>query len=129
MIYVNNTVSRRLNILCIHVMFNIIVFFIITVFAGLYVRVGILLTHGKHLHDRIISLERDVWSNNTNLILPPFYCARTNQWKWTVIHLCCMCLYFASFYDCSIGFWNCSDSLLFSVFHLVVRQPLHGLFQ
>ena len=59
-------------------MLHIIVFFIITVFARLFVRVGILLTYGKHLHDRIISLERGVWFNNTNLILPPFYCARTN---------------------------------------------------
>jgi len=78
MIFANNNVSRRLNILCIHVMFHIIAFFIITMFARLYVRVGILLTYGKHLNDRIISLERDVWFNNTNLILPPFYCARIN---------------------------------------------------
>jgi hypothetical protein len=40
-----------------------------------------------------------------------------------------MCIRFVSFNDCSIGFWNCFDSVLFSVFHLVVRQPLHGLFQ
>jgi hypothetical protein len=42
-------VSQRLSILCS-------VFFIITLFVRLYVRVGILLSCGKHLHDRILSL-------------------------------------------------------------------------
>jgi hypothetical protein len=36
--------------------FSIIGFFMITLFARLYVRVGSLLKCGKHLHDGIISL-------------------------------------------------------------------------
>jgi len=41
-------------------MFKIIAFFIIALFAQLYVRVGILLKCGKHLHGRIISLKGEV---------------------------------------------------------------------
>jgi hypothetical protein len=56
--------------LCI--IFNIISFFIITLFVWLYVRVGILITCGKHSHDRIISLRGDVWAPTTSLTLPLF---------------------------------------------------------
>ena len=38
----------------------------------LYVGVGILLTRGKHLNDRTISLKREIWTNNTSLTLPHF---------------------------------------------------------
>jgi hypothetical protein len=41
-IHMMTTVSRRLNTVCIR--FNIIASFIIMLFSGLYVRVGILLT-------------------------------------------------------------------------------------
>ena len=40
-------------------MFKIIEFLMC---AGLYVRVGILFTCGKHFHDRIISLRGEVWA-------------------------------------------------------------------
>jgi len=50
-------VNTKFNRLCI--MFKIIAFFIIRPFARFYVRVGILLTRGKHLHDRIISMRRE----------------------------------------------------------------------
>jgi hypothetical protein len=53
-------------------MFKIIAFFIITLFARLFVGVGILLTRGKHLHDRIISLRGEVWAPNTSLSPPLF---------------------------------------------------------
>ena len=58
-------------------MFKIRAFFITTLFAWLYVRVDILLTCGKHLHDRIISLRGEiwtgeVWAHKTNLTLPHF---------------------------------------------------------
>ena len=56
--HISTSVRRGLNILCI--MFKIIAFFRITLFARLYVRVGILLTFGKHLHDRTISLRGDI---------------------------------------------------------------------
>jgi len=36
----------------------------VVVFARLYVRVGILLTCGKHLHDHITSLRGEVWGIN-----------------------------------------------------------------
>ena len=49
------TSLSRLNIFCI--IFKIITFFTITL---LYVMVGILLTRGKHVHDRIISLKGEV---------------------------------------------------------------------
>jgi Na+-transporting NADH:ubiquinone oxidoreductase subunit NqrA len=42
-------------------MFKIIAFFIITLFFRLYVMIGILLTRGKYLHDRIISLGGGFW--------------------------------------------------------------------
>jgi hypothetical protein len=42
-----------------------------TLFARLYVRVDILLTCGKHVHDRIISLREEVWAYKTSLIQPP----------------------------------------------------------
>ena len=47
--------------------------FIITLFVRLYVRVGILLTCGKHLHDRIISLRGEVWSHKASLVPLFFY--------------------------------------------------------
>ena len=59
------SLTRRLNI--IFIMFNIIVLFIITMFARFYVRVGILLTWRKHFYDRIVSQRVDVWANTTNL--------------------------------------------------------------
>ena len=36
----------------------------------LYVTVGILLTNGKHLNYRIISLNCEVWAHKTSLIPP-----------------------------------------------------------
>ena len=51
---ITTSVSQRFNILCI--MFKIIAFIIITLFARLHVRIGILLTSGKHLHNDTISL-------------------------------------------------------------------------
>ena len=66
------SVSQRLNILSI--MFKIIAFFMITLFARIYVRVGILLTCGKHLpmHDRIISLTGEACAHKTSLAPPLF---------------------------------------------------------
>ena len=56
------------------------IWFIVTLFARLYVRVGILLACRKHVHDRTISLTGDVWSHKTsltpNLLLKCLYQAR-----------------------------------------------------
>ena len=64
------TVSRRLNIECIK--FKIRAFFRTTLFARLYMMVGILLTCIKDLHDRIISLRVKGQEHKTSLTLPPF---------------------------------------------------------
>jgi hypothetical protein len=50
-------------------MLKIIAFFIITL---LYVRVGILITYGKHFDDCIISLRGEVWAHKTSLTTPLF---------------------------------------------------------
>jgi hypothetical protein len=47
-------------------MFKIIAFFMITLFALIYVMVGIFLTYGKHLHNCIISLRGEVWAHITS---------------------------------------------------------------
>ena len=70
LIHMTTSVIRRLNILCI--MFKITAFFIITLLARLFVRVDILLTCGRHLHDRIISVRWDVWAHKTSLTQPLF---------------------------------------------------------
>jgi len=72
------SVSRRLNIhlLVQCIMYKIIAFFIIKLTAQLYVRIGILLTCGKHLHGRIISLREGFCgglAHKTSLALPPFF--------------------------------------------------------
>ena len=36
----------------------------------MYVKSGILLTFGKHLHDRIISVREEIWALKTSLTLP-----------------------------------------------------------
>ena len=90
------SVSQRLNIICI--MFKIIAFFIIKLFAWLYERVDILLTWGKHLHDSIISLRGEVWRHKTGLTPPPFFikmlCAKPG--KLAVMYLCVRVLRFST---------------------------------
>ena len=41
------------------------VFFITTLFSRLYVSIDMLLQFGKHFHDRIISLKKEVWAHKT----------------------------------------------------------------
>jgi hypothetical protein len=55
-----------------------------------YVRVGSLLTCGKHLHDSIISLRREVWTHTTSLAPSPLIEVHEPRQagKWTVIYLC-----------------------------------------
>ena len=52
-------------------MFKIIMFLITTLFAQ-DLRVCILFTCGKRLHDHIISLREEVWAHKTSLTLPLF---------------------------------------------------------
>ena len=56
-------------------MYKIISFFINTLFARFYVRVGILFKRGTYLHDHIILLRGEVWVNEiTNVVHPPPLC-------------------------------------------------------
>ena len=64
-IHITTFVWWRLNVL--YIMLKIIAFFVIPLFARLYVRVGILLTRGNHLHDRIISLRGEVLAHYPKL--------------------------------------------------------------
>ena len=84
------SVSRRLNILCIT--FKIITFYL---FARLYVRISILLTCGKHLHDHIISVKVGVCVHETNLT-PPSFCwsVCTNPGKSNSMYVCAQCIDF-----------------------------------
>ena len=51
-------------------MFKIKAFFMITLFAWLYMRAGIILTRGRHLYDLMSSLRGEVWAHKTSLTLP-----------------------------------------------------------
>ena len=87
-LYIHTFVSLILNLLCI--MFKIIAFFR-TLFARLYVRIGILFTCGKHLHDCIISLRWDAWVNKmtSNLTLATLYWSawpsQENEWSYICV--------------------------------------------
>ena len=67
-------------------MFKIIAFFIVTLFAQLYMSVVILLTCRKHLHDCIISLRGEVWAHKTRLTLH-FIVKRLNQARKVTSHV------------------------------------------
>ena len=83
------------------------------VFAWLYVRVGILLTCGKHLHDRIMSVTGEIGLHKASLTPSPFIEVPVQIHD---IERSCL-LDFSCFQKFSIGFWNCSDSVwcLFSL--------------
>ena len=67
-IYMTTSVSWRLNISHVYIMFNIIAFFIIKLFNRLLcVRGDILLACGKHLHDHTISLGGEVSAHKISL--------------------------------------------------------------
>jgi len=53
----------------------------------LFVRVGILLTRGNHLHDRIISLRGKGWVHETSLTLPRYLNTCTKVDKWAVMYI------------------------------------------
>jgi hypothetical protein len=99
-------------------------FFIITLFARLYIRIVILRICGKHLNDRIISLRGDVWANKSSLI-PPYFIEVPVQYQDSErsCHVCVRGIDFASFYDFDIWFWNRADNVVFFVFHFI-NQPI-----
>ena len=80
--------SQRLNIL--YITLKMLAVFILTLAPPpppLYIRVGILLTCGKHLHDRAISQIGEDWSHETNLTKPlVYYCACTKTENWFMVY-------------------------------------------
>ena len=74
-----------------------------------YVRVGILLTRGKHLHDCIISIRGEVSAHKTSLTLPLYYVYES--------HRSCICVlgvYILPFSTILIfDFLNGPDSVVF----------------
>ena len=48
--------------------------FLIMLIAQLYVKIDLLLTYGKHLNDRVISLDRWVWAHKTTIVVSNTYC-------------------------------------------------------
>ena len=72
----------------------------------------------KHFHYGVISLTEEVWAIE---LVPPanfYWNACIKPGKWAVMYLCVRSVDLASFCDFSIGFLNCSDSVVFSVFLL-----------
>ena len=71
----------------------LVLWFLDTLFSWLYVRVGISLTCGKYLHNRIISLIWKMWAHKPSLIKTYifilYWSANSNPGKWAVI---CMCV-------------------------------------
>ena len=76
-------------------------------------RIGILLTCGKHLHDSIILLRGEVWTHKTSLSSPLFIGVPVPRKgsEWSCI--CVLMVSFASFYVASTGIWKFSDSVVF----------------
>jgi hypothetical protein len=101
-------------------MFKIIAFFMITQFAKLYVRVGILLTCGKQLHDGIISLRREDWVNKTRLISPTFYWSScTKAGMWAVMYLCVRGIDFVFVSSIILLYFRTGSTVVFFGFHVI----------
>ena len=83
-------------------------------YARLYVRVGISLTCGKHLHNRIICLRGLV--HKTSLILPLSIEVSVAIQESGSSCMCVRYIDYASVYDFFVGFWNCSNRVVFFVF-------------
>jgi hypothetical protein len=105
-----NYVSRRLNIVCL--IFKIRTFFITTFFAWLLVRIYILpicdkscMTASFHYAGKLGPTQLAL---RLHMLLESRFQARKSSGH---IYLCL--LYRLSLCDFSIGFWNCSDSVIF----------------
>jgi len=63
-----------------------------------------------------------VWANNISLA-PPLFIEEHVLSKESERSCSCMTVHYASFYDLSIGFWNCSDRgyfLFIILIHLLI---------
>ena len=76
---------------------------VITLFAWLYVGIDILLTCEMNFHDCITELRERRCGRNGPVPVP----GKKNG-------------VFASFYDLVIWFWNCSDSVVFVLYHFII---------
>jgi hypothetical protein len=84
-----------------------------------------LLTRGRHLCDRIISLNGEV-STHANSLTPSlstevFLPIRESDWSC----MCGRCIHVASLNDFVIGFWKCCCSVVFLVFHFITMSLIH----
>ena len=79
-----------MRLVILHIMFTIIAFFIIILFARLNVTVDVLLTFRKRMHGRAISLWGEVWARKTSVTTSLFFhwsvCIEPG--KWAVMYLC-----------------------------------------
>ena len=99
--------------------------FIITLIARLCVKVGILLFRGKHLKDSITPLKGEAWTHKTCLTQPlviavPDVTKPSQESEWSRTQVVCWGIDFVSLYDFAILFKNCSNSVVFFVFHFVL---------
>ena len=98
---------------------------IITPFAWLYVRVGKLLTCGKHVHDGIISLRGEVLAPKTKSIPPLFIEVSVQSQNVSSHEFACLGYIFYHFLRfLIIWFWNRSDSVVFH-FHCIIAYLLN----
>ena len=108
--------------------------FLDTQFPWLYVRVGISLTCGKYLHNRIISLRGKMWTHKTSLIktyISNFYwSANSNPGKWAVIYICVRGVDFDISYDFVYLILElfCQCGIFLFLILLDVRVPFTDIF-
>jgi len=77
--------------------------FKILAFARLYLRLGILFTHGRQLYDCIISQRGEVWTRDSSLT-PPLLIKVPVPSQGTLLYLYVKGIDCASLYDFGIGF-------------------------
>ena len=108
-----NYVSRRLNIVCL--IFKIRTFFITTFFAWLLMRICILqicdkicMTESFHYAGKFEPIQL---TSRLHMLLE--YLFKTRKLSG---HIYVCLVYQLSLCDFSVGFWNCSDSVIFLTF-------------
>jgi len=111
-------VSRRFDLLCIKFKIRT------TLFFRFHVRVGILLTRGKHLYDRIITQKGEIWAHKVKLVILlkcPYQVRKVSDHIFVCKgYRCCL-----RFYDCPNIALNCSDRVLF-IFYFIMYNILHS---
>ena len=88
-------------------MFKIIALYMMALFVQLYVKIDILLTCGKHLHDSIISLKWEILTHTTILTSPLFIESPAPSQDSERSCICGRDIEIASFYGFDIRFCQC----------------------